>query len=120
MSPSEDDGMRHGGLVESPEERHHRKVHESMIATQKSLVAKVAEMHKRNTELREALERYQAIFFGRLGNLEHMGTDEFRQAHARVFIHASDVLNGVYPYKQTHWEAMDISKARADGKSHVR
>ena len=43
----------------------------------------------------DALERYQAIFFGRLGNLEHMGTDEFRAAHAKVFMHASDVLKYV-------------------------
>lgn len=43
-------------------------------------------------DLVDALERYQALFFGRLGNLEHMGTDEFRVAHLKAYLHASEVL----------------------------
>ena len=50
---------------------------------------------ERAATLIEALERYQALFFGRLGNMEHMGTEEFRAAHLKAYLHASEVLVGL-------------------------
>ena len=65
---------------------------EAALQAQDALVKRIAQLHERNMALMDALERYQALFFGRHGNLEHMGTEEFRAAHLRAFLHAADLL----------------------------
>lgn len=53
------------------------------------------QLERERAQLRDAIERYQAIFFGRLGNMKHMSTEEFRKVHAATFMHASDVLRQI-------------------------
>lgn len=52
------------------------------------------ELERTMSQLREALERYQSLFFGRFGNLEHMSSDEFRAAHLKAYDFAKQVLSG--------------------------
>lgn len=65
---------------------------DAALKAQDALVARVAQLHERNMELRDALERYQALFYGRLGNMEHMSTQEFRTAHLTAYLHAKEAL----------------------------